>query len=179
MQRSDAIFVDGIGAAAATSGILNQLQGRIFALLYICDVPLSLDDIATELDQSKSNISIHARSLADWRLVRRTHVRGSRKDHYEATTDFWRVFLEILERRYRSNVRQVLAVVEEGQQASREASGRTGGEKERRAFVGQRLDALAAFFQLLDAGIESFTRGNPVEAQSLRTKEGSRSTLGA
>jgi len=33
MDRSTAFFVDGLGAAAATSGILSQLQGRIFALL--------------------------------------------------------------------------------------------------------------------------------------------------
>ena len=35
MDRPTAIFADGIGAAAATSGVLNQLQGRIFALLYM------------------------------------------------------------------------------------------------------------------------------------------------
>ena len=37
MDRSTAIFVDGLSAAAATAGILSQLQGRIFTLLY--DVP--------------------------------------------------------------------------------------------------------------------------------------------
>ena len=30
MDRASGIFVDGIGAAAATSGVLTQLQGRIF-----------------------------------------------------------------------------------------------------------------------------------------------------
>ena len=34
MDSSTAIFVDGLGAAAATSGILNQLQGCIFAQPY-------------------------------------------------------------------------------------------------------------------------------------------------
>ena len=51
MDRTLGIFVDGIGAAAATSGVLTQLQGRIFALLYLHDGPLSLDDIAAELGQ--------------------------------------------------------------------------------------------------------------------------------
>ena len=35
------MFVDGMGTAAATSGILTQLQGRIFGLLYLSDHPLS------------------------------------------------------------------------------------------------------------------------------------------
>jgi DNA-binding transcriptional regulator GbsR (MarR family) len=42
MERSVGIFVDGIGTAAATSGILSQLQGRIFALLYLHATPLPL-----------------------------------------------------------------------------------------------------------------------------------------
>ncbi len=169
MERSVAIFVDGIGAAAATSGVLNQLQGKIFAFLYVCDGPMSLDEIATELGQSKSNISINIRGLADWHLVRRTRIGGSRKDHYEAATDFWRVFMEILERRYRFNVRQVLAAVDEGKQAAAGSEKQSKADRERAEFVRARLDALAGFFQLLDAGIAAFTQGKPLEPESLRT----------
>ena len=71
MDRALASFVDGIGAAAATSGVLNQLQGRIFALLYLQPMPLSLEAIAAELEQSKSNVSVNIRGLAEWHLVRR------------------------------------------------------------------------------------------------------------
>ena len=52
MDRPTGIFVDGIGAAAATSGVLTQLQGRIFALLYLHQRPLALEEIAVELEQS-------------------------------------------------------------------------------------------------------------------------------
>src|SRR5205809_8000673 len=113
MDRATAIFVDGMGAASATSGVLNQLQGRIFALLYLRRESLSLDEIASELDQSKSNISIHIRGLAEWHLVRRASVAGSRRDHYEAATDFWRVMQEIMERRFRWNLRQVVATIDD------------------------------------------------------------------
>src|SRR5881392_2598024 len=97
MDRATGIFVDGIGAAAATSGVLTQLQGRIFALLYLHQRSLALEEVAAELEQSKSNISVNIRGLVEWHLVRRTHVAGSRKDHYEAATDFWRVMQEIME----------------------------------------------------------------------------------
>src|SRR5213596_2178611 len=99
MDRMTGIFVDGLGAAAATSGVLSQLQGRIFAFLYLRAHPLALEDIAAELQQSKSNISVNIRGLVEWHLVRRVAVGGSRKDHYEAATNFWRVMQEVMERR--------------------------------------------------------------------------------
>jgi DNA-binding transcriptional regulator GbsR (MarR family) len=52
MDGLTALFVEGMGAAAATSGILTQLQGRIFGLLYLRPGPMSLDEITDELQQS-------------------------------------------------------------------------------------------------------------------------------
>src|SRR6059036_788455 len=117
MDRATGIFVDGIGTAAATSGVLSPLGGRIFGLLYLQERPLALDEIATALEQSKSNVSVNIRGLIDWHLVRRVPVAGSRKDHYEAATNFWRVMQEIMERRFRWAVRQVLAAVGEVEHA--------------------------------------------------------------
>jgi len=159
MERSTAIFVDGMGAAAATSGILSQLQGRIFALLYLHDGPLALEEIAAELEQSKSNVSVNIRGLVEWHLVRRTRIGGSRKDHYEAATDFWRVMQEIMERRFRWNVRQVLAAAAE---AGRAAEGRHA------ALVQARLAVLRAFFTAIDVGIGAFTQGKPLDPEALR-----------
>src|SRR6516164_4198336 len=158
MDTITAGFVDGIGAAAATSGVLTQLQGRIFALLYLHEGPLSLDDVAAELGQSKSNVSIQIRGLSDWHLVRHTRLPGSRKDHYEAATDFWRVMQEIMERRFRWNLRQVLATVDETARAA-DGSGGRAAERERSAFVAARLGALRLFFSAVDVGLGAFTQG--------------------
>ena len=160
MDRSTATFVDGLGAAAATSGILNQLQGRIFALLYLQPRPIALEDIAAELEQSKSNVSVNIRGLVEWHLVRRTRVAGSRKDHCEAATDFWRVMQEIMERRFRWNVRQVLAAAGEAERAA--------GDKGAAPFVAARLAALRAFFVAIDGGIGAFTQGKPLDPEALR-----------
>src|SRR5437867_12895162 len=149
MDRATGIFVDGIGTAAATSGVLSPLGGRIFGLLYLHERPLALDEIATALEQSKSNISVNIRGLVEWHLVRRVPVAGSRKDHYEAATNFWRVMQEIMERRFRWAVRQVLAAVAEGEHALDEA----GSRREGATFVRGRLHGLRAFFAAVDAGI--------------------------
>lgn len=169
MDRATAIFVDGIGTAAATSGILSQLQGRIFALLYLRPGPVSLDDIAAELQQSKSNVSVTIRGLLEWHLVRRTPVGGSRKDHYEAATNFWRVLQEVLERRFRWNLRQALAAAAEAERAL-ETGGRAGDapSREAAAFIVGRLTGLKLFFTAVDAAIGAFTQGKTVDGDALR-----------
>ena len=170
MDRATSVLVDGLGAASATSGILNQIQGRIFALLYLEAAPMALEDIAAELQQSKSNISVNIRALVDWHLVRLKPVPGSRKDHYEAATDFFRAMQEIFERNFRWTVRQVLAA----SQAAREAAASSPGSAEARrraAAVRARLERLEAFFALVDSGIGAFVQGEPFSAEKLRNVE--------
>jgi DNA-binding transcriptional regulator GbsR (MarR family) len=164
MEHAVAIFVDGMGAAAATSGILTQLEGRIFALLYLHEEPLALEDIATALGQSKSNISVNIRGLVDWHLVRRVRVPGSRKDHYEAATNLWRVMQEVMERRFRWNVRQVMATAAETKRALAAGAGR----KSERGFLGSRLDTLLTFFSVLDAAISAINQGQPFSPATLQ-----------
>ena len=165
MDRARAVFVDGMGTASATSGVLSQLQGRIFAALYLQTRPLSLDEIAEALQQSKSNISTNIRGLVEWHLVRRVAVPGSRKDHYQAADDFWRVMQEIMERRFRWNIRQVIAACDE---TGRAAEDEGTGSRTERAFLKRRLEALRAFAAAVDAGIEAFARGEPIAPASLQ-----------
>lgn len=169
MDRTTAIFVDGIGVGAAPSGILSELQGRIFALLFLQAKPLSLDDIAAELQQSKSHISTNMRGLVDWHLVRRVPVPGSRKDHYEAATDFWRAMQEIFERRFRWMARQIIATVDETRRvAQAEFDAKKKRPKLETAFIEARLDSLRGFFATLDAGITAFSQGESFGRESFR-----------
>ena len=167
IDRARGVFVDGMGTASATSGVLSQLQGRIFAVLYLQERPLSLDEIAEALQQSKSNISTNIRGLVEWHLVRRVAVPGSRKDHYQAAEDFWRVMQEIMERRFRWNIRQVVAACDETKRAA-EGSAAPAGE---RRLLERRLEALRAFASAVDAGIEAFARGEPIAPASLQRIE--------
>jgi DNA-binding transcriptional regulator GbsR (MarR family) len=176
MDRVTGIFVDGMGAASATSGVLTQLQGRIFAFLYLQPQPVSLEEIAAQLETSKSNVSVNIRGLADWHLVRRVQVPGSRKDHYEAATNLLRVMQQIMDRRFRFNLRQVLATVEETQRAAEDGQTsdvRTSDEEDA-AILRNRLQALHVFFSILEANIGAFARGEPFDLgqlQSLRMIE--------
>jgi hypothetical protein len=106
----------------------------------------------------------------EWHLVRRVSVERSRKDHYEAATNFWLVMREIMERRFRWNRRQVLASVAETGRAL-EAGGRppgSGAQAEKRAFINGRLEGMRAFFAIVDANIGAFTQGQSVAPQAMQ-----------
>src|SRR5439155_24715443 len=168
LDQARAVFIEGMGAAAATSGVLSQLQGRIFAVLFLEDHPLSLDDIAEALHLSKSNISINIRGLVEWHLVRRVSVPNSRRDHYEAASDFWRVMQEIMERRFRWNIRQVIAACDETTRTAR--AGRAGSRAvdRERVFMEGRLQALRGFAAAVDAVLEAFGRGEPITPHAMQ-----------
>ena len=169
MDAITANFVDGIGAAAATSGVLSQLQGRIFALLYLTSSSLSLDEIADQLQQSKGNISVNIRGVVEWHLVRRVSIERSRKDHYEAATDFWLVMREIMERRFRWNMRQVLSTVAEtGRSLSTDTRGAGVRAAEKRAFINERLERMRTFFEVVDASIGAFAAGQAVTPETMQ-----------
>src|SRR5204862_3404271 len=157
VDQARAIFIEGMGAASATSGVLSQLQGRMFAVLFLEDHPLSLDDIAKALQLSKSNISINIRGLVEWHLVRHVSVPNSRRDHYEAAADFWWVMQEIMERRFRWNIRQVIAACDETSRTARA----DGAAEPEDGFIEGRLESLRSFAAAVDAGIEAFGRGEP------------------
>jgi DNA-binding transcriptional regulator GbsR (MarR family) len=75
------------GGQLAETFSFNKSIGQIYALLYITQQPLALEDIANRLSMSKGNASINLRILEGWGAVRPVMVAGTRRDHYEANTN--------------------------------------------------------------------------------------------
>lgn len=76
------------GGRTVQSFGLNRLLGQIYALLYLSQNPLSLDDVAAQLSVSKASVSIACRQLKAWGAVHQVWQRGDRKDYYAAERDF-------------------------------------------------------------------------------------------
>ena len=79
-------FIEGIGHLASTLG-LNRVLGQLYAMLFLSNEPLCLDDMAERLKISKGNASLNIRELEKLGVVRKVWVKGSRKDFYEAELD--------------------------------------------------------------------------------------------
>jgi predicted transcriptional regulator len=84
-------FIDDFGHMYAHYG-LSLSFGRAFALLLTNDGPLSLDEIAAQLETSKSAISVATRDLERAGVARRVIRPGSRRVLYEASDDLLPTF---------------------------------------------------------------------------------------
>lgn len=86
-------FLESIGKVCDSFG-LNRFIAQLYAVLYLSDRPLSLDEMTEKLKVSKGNVSINIRVLEQWGAVRHIWVKGSRKDYYEAELDIKKVMTD-------------------------------------------------------------------------------------
>ena len=94
------------GEMASSWGI-NRTMAQIHALLYVTARPLDTDEIMESLQISRGNANMNLRALLDWRLARKTHQLGSRKDYFVAETDVWTITTTIIEERQRREIKPV------------------------------------------------------------------------
>ena len=90
---------------------VNRSVSQIHGLLYLAEAPLTADDIAETLGMARSNVSNSIKELLAWNLIRRVPILGDRRDHFEAETDIWEVFLRIAAGRKEREIDPALAVL--------------------------------------------------------------------
>ena len=72
---------------------LNNIMAQLYAVLYLSNKPVSLNDMVERLKISKGSVSINIRALENYGAVRRVWVKGSRRDYYEAELDLKKVII--------------------------------------------------------------------------------------
>ena len=88
-------FIDTMGEASDWLGV-TRIAGLLKGLLFVAREPLSLDDMAEQLEVSKASVSTNIRLLERWKLVRRVFNRGDRKNYYELRGRLWEIETEIV-----------------------------------------------------------------------------------
>ncbi len=91
-------FILHWGEMGARWGI-NPTVAQIHALLYLSAQPLHAEDLALTLGVARSNVSTSLKELQGWRIVRRVHVLGDKRDHFESMRDPWEMFRVVLDER--------------------------------------------------------------------------------
>ena len=118
-----------------------QTAARLYGYLLLSESPVSLDQIAAELDISKSTASVAARLLEMYNLARRSGQRRTRRVLFEASDDYD----GMINAQMRS-LEQLAGLIREG---SRHAQ----NKKTR-----QRLKTMAEFYLLTRTAMEAAQR---------------------
>ena len=147
--------VAGLGRLARFFGF-SEVMGRLYGTLLLSPEPLSLDDLAEQLQISKGSVSMNMRALERWGMAHEVWMRGERKKYYEAEPDLWQVIRNVLNGRERREVQVALEVLHESVDKLKAAEGELSPEeRELAAFYLQRMDDLQAFFQVAQMALET------------------------
>jgi hypothetical protein len=80
-------FVDDVARLLTPWGV-PRTAALLYGYLLLQEEPVSLDQIAADLEVSKSGASVAARLLEMYTMVRRHGQRGSRRIRYEASDNY-------------------------------------------------------------------------------------------
>lgn len=93
LSKAQDVFLSSINQICGKFG-LNNIMAQLYAILYLSQKPISLDDMAKRLKISKGSVSINIRALESYGAVARVWVKGSRKDYYKTQNSISRVIMD-------------------------------------------------------------------------------------
>jgi ABC-2 type transport system ATP-binding protein len=91
-------IADAVGALIEHWGFKRNM-GRVWAVLYLEQSPLSAADLGERLSLSSGAISMLLAELVQWGVIKKAWVPGERRDHYEAETSIWKMVSRVLRER--------------------------------------------------------------------------------
>lgn len=115
LEQGEGLVVDSISETMDLYGVTPSV-GRLFAILYFSDGPLSLDEMSEKTGMSKPSMSTGIHSLLEISMVQKVWMKGVRKDQYVAEKDFFKSFIHFFckkwEREILLNVKSIESATE-------------------------------------------------------------------
>ncbi len=78
---------------------LSKSVGEVYAIVFLSNKPLCIDDIMDELGMSKGNVSMNLNKLEKIGFVKKVWIKGERKNYYESVAGF-SSFKDIVKKKY-------------------------------------------------------------------------------
>ncbi len=160
LNESKALFVRRWGEMGNYWGI-NRTMAEIHAMLYVAADPVCTDDVMEMLQISRGNASMNLRSLVDWGLIQRIHIRGDRKEYFVALTDVWQMFETIIRQRTRREVQPILDTIKHCRDMVAEGGDESAAGSSPTALYLRRIDAMNDFLEAVGAVVEMLLQFGP------------------
>ena len=153
LWQSEVLVSDSIGRLIEFWGFKRNM-GRLWAILYLSDRPLSAPEIQDRLQLSSGAVSMTLNELTRWGVVKKVWIQGERRDHYTAEGNFWKMISRVFNERERVEVLDAIDSMEDAIRVVNDKA-KEPEERARAKFQEERirelLDLARLGKQLLDA----------------------------
>lgn len=92
---------------------INRTVAQVHALLYMSPRPLHADEIVETLGVARSNVSTSLKELQGWGIVKRVHVIGDKRDHFDSLKDVWEMFRIVMDERKKREFDPTMKMLQE------------------------------------------------------------------
>ena len=141
LEKAQDVFLARINPICNKFG-LNNIMAQLYAILYLSNNALSLNDMVGRLKISKGSVSVNIRALERYGAVRRVWVKGSRRDYYEAEMNISKVIMDRTKSMAQSRLSEVDEMISSSLQACNSVNSSNKEEKEAIRAFKQRLNKL-------------------------------------
>jgi DNA-binding transcriptional regulator GbsR (MarR family) len=153
---------DAVGALMEAWGFRRNM-GRMWAVLYLEDHPLTAAELGERLGLSTGSVSALVNELAQWNIIKKTWVVGERREHFEAETSIWKMVSRVFRER---ELRWIRTAHEAFASAGAELE---AGDDERHKLIAERVAGLT---QLAEVGahlLETMLEGEAIDSLPIKT----------
>jgi DNA-binding transcriptional regulator GbsR (MarR family) len=146
-------FIALWGQMASNWGI-PRTMAEVHGLLFIVNKPMNTDEVMHSLGISRGNASMTLRALQEWGIISRVHIRGDRKEYFQAEQDVWKLFRTILRERKKREIDPLLEALRACRHLTAAQSSasprRIGPDAANVQAHNERLDSMLAFIEMID-----------------------------
>ena len=132
LEKARDTFIETAGNLAKSFG-LSETAGRLYALLYLTEEPVSLNEMTDRLGISKASASVNMRALEGWGAARKVWVKGNRRDHYVVDRDVWRIAAERLKQGFERRMSEATGTMEEVEKLLKSSEKKLNGDDRKTA----------------------------------------------
>ena len=167
-REAELAVADALGHLMVFWGFKRHV-GRIWAVLYLSPYPLTTVALAETLGISQSAVSVSLAELLRWGAVKKTWLRGDRRDFYEVEPRIWKLVRRVLERRELNLITETADVLSRAQR-SLDGIGPTANEADqaRIDYMRRRLAKLSSLTKVGHRLVRALLQGRAVNGKDVQ-----------
>jgi DNA-binding transcriptional regulator GbsR (MarR family) len=154
---------DAVGALIESWGFKRNM-GRMWAVLYLEDHPLSAAELGERLQLSTGSVSMLLTEMQEWGAVKKAWVLGERREHYEAETSIWKMVSRV----FRERELQWIRNASEAFDASAKELAAERPRATRDKMIAERVAGLAQLAQVGATLLEQVLEGAAVDSLPIK-----------